>query len=350
VGSGTVLIECARCGYKVLGAEINPAAAIMARTYEFTALSTLERRSIIERIDELLESLKSPNDSGFTNRLCKKCSSLPSDYPRYLLETLIVILNLNTVKMTEKWLSKCWRKLSEMVLALPRSRSSVTLALADARRLPAKNHSIDLVITSPPYVNVFNYHQQYRASIEALGWNVLSLARSEIGANRKNRGNRFLTMIQYYLDMALVFCELGRVCRPNARGIFVVGRESKVRKTTFYNGRILRALAHDALGLRILLEQERIFQNRFGQIIREEILHFQIRPIDSNEWLEKSRKLAVKELHSARNRVPDDVISDYSDALERVGQVEPSPIVDIAAQPRLLVEGFTNNGFSHEKP
>lgn len=33
-----------------------------------------------------------------------------------------------------------------------------------------------LLITSPPYINVFNYHQKYRRSVEALGYDVLAIA------------------------------------------------------------------------------------------------------------------------------------------------------------------------------
>ena len=46
VGSGTVLHECARRAYRALGAEVNPAAAIMARTYEFVAQTPAKRNRI----------------------------------------------------------------------------------------------------------------------------------------------------------------------------------------------------------------------------------------------------------------------------------------------------------------
>ncbi len=60
-----------------------------------------------------------------------------------------------------------------------------------------QENQIDFVITSPPYINVFNYHQNYRQSAEILGWDLLKIAKSEIGSNRANRGNRFYTIIQF---------------------------------------------------------------------------------------------------------------------------------------------------------
>jgi hypothetical protein len=60
----------------------------------------------------------------------------------------------------------------------------------------------ELIVTSPPYINVFNYHQNHRAILELLGFDLAATsAASELGSNRKNRGNRFRTVIQYALDM-----------------------------------------------------------------------------------------------------------------------------------------------------
>ena len=60
--------------------------------------------------------------------------------------------------------------------------------------------AVDLVITSPPYINVFNYHQNYRAILEVLGFDLLKVAESEIGQPAKNRANRFRTVVQYTLN------------------------------------------------------------------------------------------------------------------------------------------------------
>jgi hypothetical protein len=129
-------------------------------------------------------------------------------------------------------------------------------------------------VTSPPYINVFNYHQHYRRSVESLGFDLLKVAKSEIGSNRKHRQNRFLTVIQYCLDMAAVLHELHRVCRPQTRLVVVLGRESKVRKTPFYNSEIVARLAVMSCGCNLLTRQERVFQNRFGELIYDEILQF----------------------------------------------------------------------------
>lgn len=69
--------------------------------------------------------------------------------------------------------------------------------------------------------------------MEKLGWFPLNAAKSEIGANRKFRQNRFLTVIQYAQDLGQTLDELARVMKPEAIGVMVVGRESKVLGKSF---------------------------------------------------------------------------------------------------------------------
>ncbi len=114
---------------------------------------------------------------------------------------------------------------------------------ADARCLPVKNQTVDLVVTSPPYVNVFNYHQNNRPAMELLGWNILTVAKSEFGSNRKNRGNRFLTLVQYCVDVLETLLELKRVLKYEGRVVIIVGRESNIRGVSFQNGSIVATLA-----------------------------------------------------------------------------------------------------------
>ena len=94
---------------------------------------------------------------------------------------------------------------------------------ADARALPVESGSADLVLTSPPCINVHNYHQKCQRSVEALEWDVLAVARSEIGSNRQNRGTVSSRSLQYSLDMALALREMARVARRGSRLILVLG-------------------------------------------------------------------------------------------------------------------------------
>lgn len=354
VGSGTVLVECARKNNAAFGAEINPAAAIMSRTYTLSFLNKKNRRSILKNVDKQIAQLDNYEDIPLFSTSNKNCDLRKSlldlvqaksnkSAERYLLETLVVILDFHTGSLTSARLRSTWGNLRQLVENLPKTKSTISVALTDSRSLPLENQSVDLVLTSPPYINVFNYHQQYRASVEALNWDVLPMARSEIGSNRKHRGNRFLTVIQYCLDMAMTFVELTRVCKPGARAIFIVGRESNVRKTSFYNGNILRRVANECLGIQILLEQERVFQNRFGQNIYEDILHFELKPITLRDFEDRVRELAMRVLLDAKKRAPIESLEDLQDAITKINSVEPSPLVNSSKQNDSLLRSFWQN-------
>jgi hypothetical protein len=245
-----------------------------------------------------------------------------------LVETLFVLSEFWKEGHGSRVAYSTWKKLRVLIRDLPYSSKSLTALNCDARHLPIPDASIGLVVTSPPYINVFNYHQNYRSSTEAFGWNLLSVAKSEIGSNRKNRGNRFLTVIQYCLDLSQVFDELVRVCNENCRIIFVVGRESRVLGIPFYNGRMIGSLATEAASCKLITRQERVFRNRFGQSIYEDILHFIPGSREAAPSLERARAIARQTLEDCLQLAPQNTILDLKDAIERLAYVHPSPIYD----------------------
>jgi hypothetical protein len=335
VGSGTVLHEAGRFGCAAFGSEINPAAFKMADVYSLINGNSAMRRRTIENVDELLDRLtpgvsplfmtpRERDDRPLRETLPGCASSATDPYVRPLVEAVIVLLDMGDKEIDERAVRMAWKKLRSVVRSLPFSEAPIELANGDARSLPLRAGRVDLVITSPPYINVFNYHQQYRKSAELMGCDLLEVARSEIGSNRKHRQNRFLTVTQYCLDMLLVFQELRRVCKPNARVIMVVGRESNVRKTRFFNGEIVASLAARCAGFGFPSRQERVFQNRFGEMIYEDILHFISLP--AGRPLARPQEIAREALTAALDRVPSESIDDLRDALLLIDEVSPSPI------------------------
>lgn len=340
VGSGTVLVESAHLGHDVYGFEVNPAAEILAKIYTFTGYSPKERRTLLSRTEKILSeyiplglplfdsSILSDDNSVSITPLIRDLSGLKCVDSKILIESLIVKLDLDGEHFPIHSLWSKWNALRTLVESLPRSQKTVSVALGDARYLPLDDAVIDFVLTSPPYINVFNYHNNYRTSIELLGWNPLVSAKSEIGANRKFRQNRFLTVVQYCIDMSLSLAELVRVCRSSGRIIFVVGRESNVHKTAFFNGAILRRLAEEIIGIKTALQQARQFQNKFGNLIKEDILHFipdNGQQINRSLTIEQAKQIGADVLSSARDRVPTDRHGILDDALSHAHKIEPSP-------------------------
>lgn len=335
LGSGTVLIEAGRQKLSAFGSEINPAAFLMAQTYQFINRSSEDRSSAMHHLWDSLDHLLSPCDlfnqsiqkmspENLKMELINLWKTQVNATQKKLLETLIIMSDFYKEGFDNKTVLSAYRRLGATCNQLPHSAEPITLSLSDARSLPVANASIDLVITSPPYINVFNYHQQYRASAEALGWDLLYVAKSEIGSNRKHRGNRFFTVVQYCLDVAQVLVELRRACKPDARLIFVVGRESNVLKTPFYNGDIVGRLGVRCAGLLAEKRQERTFVNRFGATIVEDIIHFR----NTNGLVKDSEPVAVAEeaLCFAYDRAPEASKPAIREALHKIATIKPSPL------------------------
>ena len=337
MGSGTVLVESARLVMPVYGCEINPAALLLARLYEFCNLDAATRHNLLHEAEVILaRACAAVVELPLFRTEARSPSHNSIDWIRatndrhvqMLLEALVVLADGGAV--SDGTYASKWFTIRSIVSSLPFTKTLVRASLGDARSLPLPDNSIDFVLSSPPYINVFNYHHNLRAGIESLGWNPLLVSRSEIGANRKFRQNRYLTVVQYCIDMALALAELSRVCRDDARILLILGRESSVHKTAFYNGRILERLATEALDFGIHLKQERVFVNRFGKNIYEEILHLSALPsFRSRKSIgDDARCIGKDVLLKAMERSPRDRRHYLRDAIDRVDQIDASPILN----------------------
>ena len=253
VGSGTVLMEAGRIGMTAFGSEINPAAVAMSKAYQYINLPLKERQAHLAKANAILEKRfpeTSPlsQDPEILKRTLADLALHEKDFPPIMANLLVLMADFYKPGLSVGKIFDVWRKIVSLILKLPYSNRPIRAFNADARNLPLDDSSIDLVLTSPPYINVFNYHQRFRASMETLDWDLLRVARSEFGANRKHRGNRFLTVIQFCLDISQALAELKRVCSKDARIIFIVGRESTVCGTRFFNGEIVSEIAHRGAG------------------------------------------------------------------------------------------------------
>jgi 16S rRNA G966 N2-methylase RsmD len=251
VGSGTTLIETARRGHPAIGLDINPAAIAFARC---AALASYSLKQRVRRLDVA------------TGAAFGGAQSILESQGIDIAHGLALLEHITGSRTAAR------RRIDALIATLPDAPVPTEAHLGDARATGIENGSIDFIVTSPPYINVFNYHQYGRPLTDSFGWPVLTAARSEIGSNRQNRGNRFKTVVQYSIDMALVLLEMSRVLAKDSTAVLVLGRESRVRGVPFLNGEILARLAVGLDVFRIRDRASRCFVNRFGQSIYEDVL------------------------------------------------------------------------------
>jgi DNA modification methylase len=362
VGSGTTLLESVRKNLRCCGVEINPSAVEMARTAQFANVTLADRKALIRDVEAFVEKhllpfskdlfsyqLENHNKDAqeFNNsqeeifrRLIQEASG-NSLTQNFISNVIIRYMNYREPRTYTDFF-RAIREHAKIIENITYSKEECKVFHCDARSIPLTSNSVDLIVTSPPYINVFNYHQNNRPAMELVGWDLLSIAKSEIGSNRKNRQNRFLTVIQYAFDMLDVLTEMRRLLRSSGRAIVVVGRESKVRGVSFKNGVLVAALALGGAGFRLEALQERKFLNKFGETIYEDILHLKPNLDDDIRIANIAQAVAIWSLDQA-NISDEQVKTEISDARQRVSTVQKSPLFDISIAPYHSIDLISDN-------
>ena len=339
-GSGTVLQESARLGFKATGFEINPSAYAMSKFFSFCNLSDDDRNIFCNSFEEKLNSqLNNLNgqmvyvDNLDYREAYRNLLDFAKVFDANLISKQERVLFMNILFQSEKdkkltvkqSVNKSFHYIKNCILNLPYAEKEITAKLLDARSSGEMlENSVDIILTSPPYINVFNYHQNYRAIIETFNFDILKVAHSEFGSNRKNRGNRFKTVIQYCIDMELAIRSFWKTLKPNGIMILVVGRESNVRGTPFYNGQLVIEITQMTNGFSEIKTLERQFTNKFGINIKEDII-IATKSGNLTDSL-NGRLIAINHLTQNLKSSTNGVHIDLNDAILTSQNVKESPI------------------------
>lgn len=341
-GSGTVLSEAIRKNLVCIGYEVNPSAYFMSKFYEYAMYTQDERRKLFDEfrqtiglyVNKMPKNLMVYVDSpdyrvSYANLL---------DFATYAaknIDSKLVPLIINVLFLSEKdkkmglkdSLIRNIVYMRDLFFSLPYTTKSVIANLGDARSLGLKyKNLVDLVITSPPYINVFNYHQNYRGIVECFGYDILKVAASEIGSNRKNRQNRFKTVVQYAIDMGHTLLNTSLALKPGGRMVFVVGRESMVRKTPFYNSRIIEDAVNAIPAIEVESVNERKFSNRYGECIYEDIITIVKNKNDEDVDLKVFENIGLNHIKNALSYASSELEGDLLAILSKKETVIESPI------------------------
>jgi len=340
-GSGTVLQECAFRQTSAYGFEINPAAYAMTKFFSLSSLPIEKRKEVTDcvkkRIDTLSNRFSDLPLFSCAYEFRERAVNL-TDFARELFfqsesktETLISLLTLFEAESSKgsnlvSSLISAFSRVTEKLMNLPYCEKKISAILCDARLIHNYiKQDANLILTSPPYVNVFNYHQNHRALLEILGFDMLEVAASEFGSNRKNRSNRFKTVIQYCIDIEQAILSFSSALKQNGFLIFVVGRESNVRGIPIPNSRLVKEMTISVNGFSAEGEYNRRFTNRFGHSIVEDILIFRR---NGNEATgNQAAVIAVDCLKNLSAGADGDILANMQDAISKADSVLPSKLL-----------------------
>ncbi len=184
----------------------------------------------------------------------------------------------------------------------PRGRG--TVFLGDARQLEISDGSIDMVITSPPYLNAIDYLRGHRLSLVWLGHRLSELRLIRSGSVGAERGpdahqdnvdeivgvmgrigdlpSRLQGMVRRYAhDVNCIVKEVSRVLKPSGTATFVVGNSCLRGVFVSNSGAFCRSATLNGLAIQGKFERELPRRQRYlpltdkgalGKRIRTEIV------------------------------------------------------------------------------
>jgi DNA modification methylase len=177
------------------------------------------------------------------------------------------------------YLARLRKVLESLPEIMTLGRGQVTVHLADARKVSfIESESISLIVTSPPYLNAYDYHKYHRQRIHWINGSV-ELARDlEIGSHDEfTRTNA--KPDRYFSDMDACFLEWERVLKKGGRCLVVIG-DAIVSKQPVYVGDMFvdllekHGLQMEERWIRTLHATKRAFNVRNSRITHEHVLLF----------------------------------------------------------------------------
>ncbi len=351
VGSGTAIVEACLLGRRAIGFDIDPLAIQICRvkTMPLSLSSVIEAgekvlkkaeqylaapRAIRAFLERFPEENRKFMDYWFAPQTQKELAALllaieeePNtrikDFLQLLFSSIIITKSggvslardlahsrphrdpqkapRNAIERYQARLLKSIKGVQELHFR----NNGIMVKLADCRKLPLDDESVQLVVTSPPYANAIDYMRAHKFSLVWLGQplNSLSKLRSEyIGAEKvgclddipfpRKTQHTILTLgakdkrkaailRKYFIDMRSAMAEMYRVLLPERAAIIVVGpstmRGLKIN-TPVCLGEIGGQLGFRLIGIkkRKLDRNRRMMPARFrnnGQSVIEERMH-----------------------------------------------------------------------------
>jgi hypothetical protein len=278
MGGGTVLTEAMLAGLDAVGTDLNPVAIEVAwvRTAAFPSrfLDGLEARlrpfvraaadlgsdapacaRLRERVPEWFEPGVLVEIAALSDVLNDRLEAAPDDEAarvyRAALSSIIVKVSRQRADSVRhaaqpkggrperphapgtvgRWVAarvhELTGQLRDFGAALPRGTREARIALADARTPPSDligPAQVDLIVTSPPYLGVYDYVQHHLLRSAVLGFDVRDFARGEVGSRRDQRRlGAGEAAARYRDDLVEVFRGWRERMRPDGLAAVMIG-------------------------------------------------------------------------------------------------------------------------------
>lgn len=268
-GSGTTLVEGVLNGMASVGIDLNPIAYIISK-----AKSTHYSDSEIQIIKNFMSEMQSKiNKELFSNNNYNKNGIEIPDFPnrdhwfqKNVSYELATLKNKIDAFQNENVKTLFYSAFSKIIVKVSNQDSEVRYTAKNKNHpdgivyssfvetvsgylmaLNSKEHSIieksevyngdtfevlknltennfDFVITSPPYINTFDYYLYHKQRMFWLGYDHRPVRQKEIGNHHRIDTKKFeIAKAEYIESMTQIMNELSRVSKPNSYFVMIIG-------------------------------------------------------------------------------------------------------------------------------
>jgi DNA modification methylase len=276
LGCGTTLVECKLLNRNGIGIDSNPIATLVSKS-KTQNLSSKEIEQIhgfindIERViskrDKKFHTINSSlNITNFDNKdhwfqknvqieisfLKESIKKIKNDsiqvFLKVCLSSIIVDVSnqesdtryasknkdIQDFKTLEVFIKKC-KMMVDRIFEYSQlsSNSTVEIYTQSSESVSfIKNDSIDLVVTSPPYANTYDYYLYHKSRMNWLDYDFKSVQDVEIGSRDKHSSKK-LEIDNFLSSLDRCFGEVARVLKKGKYAVIVIG--DSVIRGEFYN-------------------------------------------------------------------------------------------------------------------
>lgn len=254
-GCGTTLVEAKLLGRNSIGNDLNPLAVLISKvkTTIIPERELIQLEKFVKLIENDVRSAKTPRivpklpNRKLSNRFSKKMIAelqlIKEKIDQNLFETeriydIARVALSSTIMSIIEWENgnNIYNIFSKKIFLMTKTLRKfnkyadksvfVKLIEGDARWLKVDNESVDLIVTSPPYVNALDYYRIHMYSMFWLGIDFWKFKENEIGGHSHHIYNRFRLLSEYLGDMLRSMIEMNRVLKMNKICAIVVGNST----------------------------------------------------------------------------------------------------------------------------
>ena len=316
-GSGTTLVEARIMGFNAIGVDVNGLSSLLSKVkstplsieeIELTqtfinSISAVEKRWAIKRPTIAVKQIEGL-DHWFQYNVAEEITQILNDiecvencnvrdFMKIVLSSIIVKVSnqesdtrfaakdkgIENNFVFTQFMSRASEYLNRMIDFSNTVNTDTTLTLinADSRNLSMlENDSIDIIITSPPYANTYDYYLYHKFRKRWLDIDVKYAQNNEIGSRREYSSLK-KPATQWTTDLKKCFEEMHRLLKPNALAFIVIG-DSVIKKELIKINEVIAGFVGE-IGFEVcniistnLSEHSRMFNPTFTQKNKQEHL------------------------------------------------------------------------------